>query len=351
MVANDPFGQIDKRELDELAKPFPLDVISWRPIRWNRENNAAIAYAYVDPRAVMNRLEDVFPGGWNLDTNIIKVTDFKAIQKAIITINGISRSGHGEHAVSFGESEKGKTYINQEPWKSAESDAIKRAAAAFGVGRYLYELPAVWIPWEGDREYGHFAVDPASIVFSATGEVNEEAVSKDTKRGRGRPATKKTAAGPVVPGIPSSVVDQKSASPITIPVAPTPAQPVSAPVAPTPTVAPIAAPAVPGMPSSAGIDQNQYAWIASLYAVANQEVPVEIASMTRKSAAEWIHNAIKAGGNAHAPTASQIEIISKMLTQLSAGLPAELAQLTVTSASPYIQELIQAVNAAQAASK
>jgi hypothetical protein len=36
-----------------------------------------------------------------------------------------------------------------EDLKSAFSDAFKRVAVKFGVGRYLYELPKKWVPLKG----------------------------------------------------------------------------------------------------------------------------------------------------------------------------------------------------------
>ena len=36
--------------------------------------------------------------------------------------------------------------------KAAESDALKREAVKFGVGRYLYRLPKCWLGWDPNRK-------------------------------------------------------------------------------------------------------------------------------------------------------------------------------------------------------
>src|SRR5215470_15583359 len=36
--------------------------------------------------------------------------------------------------------------------KAAFSDALKRAAVKFGVGRYLYRLPAQWVDYDAQRK-------------------------------------------------------------------------------------------------------------------------------------------------------------------------------------------------------
>jgi hypothetical protein len=40
--------------------------------------------------------------------------------------------------------------------KEAYSDALKRAAVLFGVGRYLYDQEQIWIDWESDYYYKKF---------------------------------------------------------------------------------------------------------------------------------------------------------------------------------------------------
>ncbi len=42
------------------------------------------------------------------------------------------------------------TALQWEPSKGCASDALKRAAVQWGIGRYLYRLPAVWVELDGE---------------------------------------------------------------------------------------------------------------------------------------------------------------------------------------------------------
>jgi hypothetical protein len=118
-----------------LAAEFPKEAISWRAQSVSGER--ALALAYIDARDVMDRLDTVCGmGGWqaryphaNGKTCCeigIKVGD-EWVWKA---------NGAGDSDV---EAEKG-----------AFSDAFKRAAVMWGIGRYLYDdrFKGVWAACE-----------------------------------------------------------------------------------------------------------------------------------------------------------------------------------------------------------
>ena len=108
-----------------LAAPFEEKDLKHRPGR------AGMTFTYADARAVAQRLDDVLGiEGWQFE---VKVAD------------GARNVVHGSLAVVIG----GKTTIRQdfgypnsaqddEPLKSAASDALRRCAAQIGVGRSLY---------------------------------------------------------------------------------------------------------------------------------------------------------------------------------------------------------------------
>jgi hypothetical protein len=127
-----------------LAAPFDPDKVSWRVGTSNKKkrqretgDNSAKAtkgqvLAYIDARDVMDRLDEVCtPGGWQ---NRYTHADKKTICEIGILINGEwvwKADGAGESDI---EAEKG-----------ALSDAFKRAAVRWGIGRYLYHLPTPWV--------------------------------------------------------------------------------------------------------------------------------------------------------------------------------------------------------------
>lgn len=119
--------------LDDLRKPFHPSQVQWKPgaVKGDR----ALAMAYADLRAYMNRLDDVTPDWevvyepWGEDRIICK-----------LTIGGVTRASTGESDKDSEKNEIGGT--------SAEAQAFKRAAAMFGLGRYLYLLPTGWADYD-----------------------------------------------------------------------------------------------------------------------------------------------------------------------------------------------------------
>lgn len=123
-------------DLQKLFEPFAKDAISWRAQHVTKEPpHKALALAYIDARDVMNRLDDVCGiDGWQCKYS-------HANGKTICDI-GIFSEVHKEWI--WKADGAGDTDIEAE--KGAISDAFKRAAVKWGVGRYLYNLDAVWVP-------------------------------------------------------------------------------------------------------------------------------------------------------------------------------------------------------------
>lgn len=121
-----------------LSAPFPADAVHWRAqsVSNRTEGASALALAYIDARDVMDRL-DAAVGPENWQDSYEETPKGRLICTLSIRINGewISKSdGAGNTDV---EGDKG-----------AISDALKRAAVKWGIGRYLYDLKDVWAPCE-----------------------------------------------------------------------------------------------------------------------------------------------------------------------------------------------------------
>lgn len=121
---------------EALKRPFDPKRISWRVGSTKKDADgkptSGIALAYIDARDVMQRLDEVLGMNWQCRYS---QADKKTICEIGIKVDGewIWRAnGAGDSDI---EAEKGAT-----------SDAFKRAAVLFGIGRYLYELPNVWMP-------------------------------------------------------------------------------------------------------------------------------------------------------------------------------------------------------------
>jgi hypothetical protein len=115
-----------------LAAPFDPDAVSWRIGSMKKDKTAGMALAYIDARVVMDRLDDICsPGGWQC----------RYSHTATKTVCDI--------AIKCGEEwlwkADGAGDSDIEAEKGALSDAFKRAAVRWGIGRYIYELPSHWV--------------------------------------------------------------------------------------------------------------------------------------------------------------------------------------------------------------
>lgn len=129
-------------DFDRLRAPFPADRISWRVGATNREKTKGLALAFIDARDVMERLDDVCsPAGW---------------QDRYPHANGKTVCAIG---IKIGDEwiwkEDGAGDTDVEAEKGALSDAFKRAAVRWGIGRYLYDVASPWVDIEPHgKSYG-----------------------------------------------------------------------------------------------------------------------------------------------------------------------------------------------------
>lgn len=118
---------------DELSAPFAADEIDWRIGSTNGEKTKGMALAYIDARAVMDRLDTVCgPNGWQCNYLF-------GSGSSVVCNLGVLMDGQWVWKADGA----GATDVEGE--KGALSDALKRAAVRFGVGRYLYELKSPWV--------------------------------------------------------------------------------------------------------------------------------------------------------------------------------------------------------------
>ena len=125
--------------MDGLRAPFNPTLISFRVGATNNDKTKGIALAYLTARDVMERLDNVCgPANWQCRYPFTGCCDIG------IRINGEwvwKANGAGQTDI---EGDKG-----------IFSDAFKRAAVLWGIGRYLYDLPNTWFPIEAHgRSYG-----------------------------------------------------------------------------------------------------------------------------------------------------------------------------------------------------
>lgn len=153
---------------DGLRAEFPRDKIHWRAQSLTKDGNKAMALAYLDARDVMDRLDSVCgPDGWQTEHY-----DCGGKMGCKIGIRSPDVHIHPEtNEVTYQWIWKsdgaGETQVEAD--KGAFSGALKRAAVMWGIGRYLYNMPTIWVPCDsykkGDKFYWKgWNVNPWDLV-------------------------------------------------------------------------------------------------------------------------------------------------------------------------------------------
>lgn len=107
-----------------LTAPFALREHYWRQGGKGRE------LVYIEEEAISTRLDSVDPA-WELTVMGVWATREKEVAAHVrLTVCGVTRDGIGQAEVGGAEAEK-----------TAATDAFKRAARLFGIGRYLLNPP------------------------------------------------------------------------------------------------------------------------------------------------------------------------------------------------------------------
>ena len=150
-----PSGLDVNKLLSELEVPFSPDQVRWRVTNTTNDKKRGQIVPYADSRAYTDRLNALFtPQGWTREYKVETMTNITRVKKSesivsgkvlvtcTVTILGIgSHSGTGEE---WADDDNGMT--------SADAQAFKRACSCFGLGRYFYDIQAVWVDLDQNRQ-------------------------------------------------------------------------------------------------------------------------------------------------------------------------------------------------------
>lgn len=117
-------------DVKTLSAPFDKATISVKVQSLSKDRTKAMLVCYLQHTDVYSRLEKVDPA-WSAEITNESYKGDSIFIRVRLTLRGVSRENVGEGQDA----------------KSATSDAIKRAAMLFGVGRYLYDSETVWVPY------------------------------------------------------------------------------------------------------------------------------------------------------------------------------------------------------------
>lgn len=121
-----------------LAAPFDPREVKWKPQM--AKNNRALATAYIDARLIQDRLDDVLGvGNWSDAYELLP-------DGSVMCTLRLFLAGRWVRKVDVGSTSEQPD--SGDRMKAAFSDALKRAAVKFGIGRYLYRLPAQWVDYD-----------------------------------------------------------------------------------------------------------------------------------------------------------------------------------------------------------
>jgi len=148
-------SSVDKGDIwAQLSAPLPAGVISWRQDGRAVQRDGkffARFVAYIDANTVRERLDSVIPGEWDLTLELLPAMasdeneDASCSFKARLQILGVIREDVGT----------GRDY------KSAATDAFKRAAVRYGIAHELYGYEQNWVRVDSDAKYAKPLEDPA----------------------------------------------------------------------------------------------------------------------------------------------------------------------------------------------
>lgn len=140
----------DTREIQALlAEPFAPEEVKFKP--GVVSGSRALAFAYVNARAIQDRLDEVLGiDGWQDHYEVLP--DKTVVCKLSIRLGEewLTKEDLGDESEQPDSGDR---------MKAAFSGALKRAASKWGIGRYLYRLPVQWC--EYDPQKRQFLKQPA----------------------------------------------------------------------------------------------------------------------------------------------------------------------------------------------
>jgi len=124
-----------------LAAPFDPPVVKFKPAVV--QGNRALALAYVDARVIQDRLDEVL-GVANWQDEYDSLPDGSVVCRLRLRLGDewVTKVDVGSPSEQPDEHDR---------VKAAFSDALKRAAVKFGIGRYLYRLPSTWCDYDSQK--------------------------------------------------------------------------------------------------------------------------------------------------------------------------------------------------------
>lgn len=127
--------------MTSLAAPFDEGLVRFKPAAF--AGKRALAMPYVDVRVIEDRLDEVLgPANWQDEYECLPGGSVTCRLKLRLDGEWITKMDVGAPSEQMDEGDRRK---------AAFSDALKRAAVKFGIGRYLYRMGGQWLDYDPHR--------------------------------------------------------------------------------------------------------------------------------------------------------------------------------------------------------
>lgn len=156
--------------LKKLREPFRKEELEFRVGATNNDKSMGLALAYVQVRAIQNRLDELFGvDGWTVS--------YKEISAGFICSLSIKINDR------WVTKEDGAGMTEYESVKGGISNAFKRVASSgFGIGRYLYNAKKNWYPIRQQGRGYIFTETPVLELNNEIGIKKREDIDKIVER-------------------------------------------------------------------------------------------------------------------------------------------------------------------------
>src|SRR5271170_4984673 len=128
--------------MQALAAPFDPREVKFKPAVVS--GHRALAMAYIDARVIQDRLDDVLGGaGWQDEYECLPDGSVVCRLRLRLGDEWVTKMDVGAPSEQPDEGDRRK---------AAFSDALKRAAVKFGIGRYLYRVGTIWADFDPQKK-------------------------------------------------------------------------------------------------------------------------------------------------------------------------------------------------------
>ncbi len=172
-------------DFNALCTPFPYAKLRWRVTKTSEDRKRGLVLPYLDAREVQERLDEVLtPAGWRVSYAPVLVGGGFLCTLELLTgerewvgksdfgrYDGVLGRGNRSARAAAETNDREVSALSEQAIKGGASDAFKRAAVMWGIGRYLYQFEPIWVPLtEGRRLVSYPPVPDTLLIESERGQ-------------------------------------------------------------------------------------------------------------------------------------------------------------------------------------